>query len=65
MGIKLEVFSLARDFLSRFTEGIDLHTSAKFCGFNTNLNNSARCPHHFSVLFISDHISHLYHIAVS
>ena len=43
MAIKLEVFSLARDFLSRSTEGIDLYTSAKFCGFNTNLNNYARC----------------------
>ena len=36
MAIKLEVFSLARDFLSRFIEGIDLYTSAKFRGFNTN-----------------------------
>ena len=59
MAIKLEVFILARDFLSRLTEGIDLYASAKFRGFNTNLNNSARCPHHFPVLFISDRISRL------
>ena len=52
MAIELEVFSLARDFLSRFIEGIDLYTSAKFRGFHTNLNNSARCTLHFPVLFI-------------
>ena len=41
MAIKLEVFSLARDFLSRFIEGIDLYTSAKFRAFNTILSNVA------------------------
>ena len=64
MAIKLEVFSLARDFLSRFIEGIDLYTSAKFRGFNTNLNNSARCPLHFPVLFIWSYFASN-HLAVS
>ena len=30
MAIKLVVFSLGRAVLSRFTQGIDLYTSAKF-----------------------------------
>jgi len=39
--IKLEVFCLGRDVLSRIAQGIDLHTSAKFRAFITNLNNDA------------------------
>ena len=31
--IKLEVFSLKRDVLCRFTKGVDLNTSAKFSCF--------------------------------
>ena len=48
--IKLVVFSLGRAVLSRFTQGIDLYTSAKFRAFNTNLNISARFLCHFPVL---------------
>ena len=46
MDIKLAVFSLGRDVLPRIAQGIDLHTSAKFRVFNTNLNNVApfSCP---------------------
>ena len=48
--ITLEVFSLQRDLLSRFSQGIDLYTSAKFRAFHTYLNNSACILHHFPVL---------------
>ena len=37
----MEVFSLERDVLSRIAQGINLHTSAKFPAFITNLNNDA------------------------
>ena len=37
----MEVFSLGRDVLSRIAQGINLHTSAKFRAFITNLNNDA------------------------
>ena len=36
MAVKLEVFSLGRDVLSSFTQGIDPYASAKFRAFNTN-----------------------------
>ena len=41
MAIKLEVCVLGYDSLSRIAQGIDPYTSAKFCAFNTNLNNVA------------------------
>ena len=50
MAIKLEEFNWGRAVLSRFTQGIDLYTSAKFRAFNTNLNISARFLYHFPVL---------------
>ena len=40
MAIKLEVFTLGGNVLSRFTQGIDFYTSAKFRVFNTNVNKS-------------------------
>ena len=39
--IKLEVFNLGGDVLSRITQGMDLYMSSKFRAFNTNLNNVA------------------------
>ena len=56
MVIKLETYSLRRDVLSRFTQGIDLYAFAKFRAFNTNLNNSAFFLYHFSVLYSYDHL---------
>ena len=50
MAIKLEVLNLGGDVLSRITQGVDLYTSAKFCAFNTNLNNVACFLHYFPVL---------------
>ena len=41
---------MQRDLLSRFSQGIDLYTSAKFRAFHTYLNNSACILHHFPVL---------------
>ena len=41
MVIKLEVFNLESNVLSRITQGMDLYISAKFRAFNTNLNNVA------------------------
>ena len=41
MVLKLEVFNLESDVLSRITQGMDLYISAKFRAFNTNLNNVA------------------------
>ena len=41
MAIKLEVFNLRGDVLSRITQGMNLYTSAKFRAFNINLNNVA------------------------
>ena len=41
MAIKLEVFNLRGDVLSRITQGMNLCTSAKFRAFDTNLNNVA------------------------
>ena len=46
MALKLEVFSLEREVLSRIIQDIDLYTSAKFRAFNTNLNNYACFLHH-------------------
>ena len=46
MALKLEVFSLGREVLSRIIQDIDLYISAKFRALNTNLNNSARFLHH-------------------
>ena len=43
MALKLEVFILGREVLSRIIQDIDLYTSAKFRAFSTNLNN----PHLF------------------
>lgn len=39
MALKLEVFSLEREVLSRIIQDIDLYTSAEFRAFNNNLNN--------------------------
>ena len=36
MAIKLEVFNLRGDVLSRITQGMNLYTSAKFRAFDTN-----------------------------
>ena len=47
MAIKLDVFNLRGDVLSRITQDVDLYTSAKFRAFNTNLNSVACCLHHF------------------
>ena len=52
MAIKLEVFHLGCDVLSRIAQGIDLYTSTKFRAFNTNLTNSACFLHHFPVLHV-------------
>ena len=52
MAIKLEVFNLGSDVLSRITQGMDLYTSAKFRAFDTNLNNVTCFLHHFPVLFV-------------
>ena len=51
MAIKLELCSLERDVLSRFTQGIDRYTSAKFRAYNTNLDNSPCFLYHFPVLY--------------
>ena len=50
MAIKLEVFNLGGDLLSRITLGIDLYISAKFLALNTNLNNVVGFLHHCPVL---------------
>ena len=41
MVIKLKVFNLGSEVLSRITQSMDLYISAKFRAFNTNLNNVA------------------------
>ena len=46
MALKLEVFSLGREVLSRIIQDIDLYASAKFRALNTNLNNSSCFLHH-------------------
>jgi len=48
MAVKLEVFSLGRDVLSSFTQGIDPYVSAKFRAFNTNWT----IPHVFYTIFL-------------
>ena len=42
MAIKREKCILQHDSLSSIAQGIDPYTSAKFCAFNTNLNNVVR-----------------------
>ena len=50
MAIKLLVFSLGRAFLSRFTQGIDLYTSAKFRALILTLIWTF--PHVFCTIFL-------------